>query len=80
MPTALSNSSASAAGAAAVTPSDSTVLDFRALWVGGAGNVAVTTRNGEVVTFSGVGAGTILPIQGTRVRAATTATLILALN
>lgn len=80
MPTALSNSSASAVGAAAVTPSDSTPLDFRALWVGGAGNVAVTTRNGEDVTFSAVPAGSVLPIQGTRVRAATTATLILALN
>lgn len=81
MPTALSNSSASAAGAAAVTPSDSTVLDFRALWVGGAGNVAVRTRNGQTVTFSGVAAGTILPVQGDRVMSTnTTATLILALN
>ena len=81
MPTALANTSASAAGAVAVTPSDSTALDFRALWVGGAGNVAVRTRNGQTVTFSGVAAGTVLPVQGDRVMSAsTTATLILALS
>lgn len=80
MPTVLSNSSASAVSAVAVVKSDSTVLDFRALYVGGAGDVVVTTRNGEVATFTAVPAGSVLPIQGNRVRAATTATNILALN
>ena len=81
MPNAASNSSASASGAVAVTKSDTTALDFRALWVGGAGNVAVRTRNGQTVTFEGVAAGTILPIQGDRVMSTnTTATLILALS
>lgn len=81
MPTAASNSSSSASGAVSVTPSDSTALDFRALWVGGAGNVAVRTRNGQTVTFVGVGAGVILPIQGDRVMSTnTSATAILALS
>lgn len=66
-----------------VTPADS---DFasnaqaRALWVGGAGNVRVTTVGGEDVLFSGVPAGTVLPVSVKRVWATnTTATLIVAL-
>lgn len=71
----------SARRAAVVTASDSTVLEVtRALYVGGGGNVAVTTLNGDSVTFVGVGAGTILPIQVTKVLSTgTTATSILAL-
>ena len=71
-----------ARSALAVTPNDSTVLQsgIRALYVGGAGNVSVVTAGGQTVTFSGVPAGQILPIQVTRVRATgTTASLILAL-
>jgi hypothetical protein len=62
-------------------PSDSTLIGpFNALYVGGAGNVAVTTINGQVVTFTAVPVGTILPIRGTKVMATnTTATFILAL-
>ena len=71
-----------ARSALAVTPNDSTVLQagIRALYVGGAGNVSVITVGGQTVTFVGVGAGSMLPIQVARVRATdTTATSILAL-
>lgn len=63
-----------------VSPSDSTDLTHatRALWVGGAGNISVDTVGGETaVVFSGVAAGTLLPLAVTRVRSTnTTATLI----
>jgi len=73
----------SAHSALAVTPSDSTVLPTtRGLWVGVAGNVAVTMADdGNNITFVGVLAGSILPIQVTQVLATgTTATNIIALN
>lgn len=71
-----------AASAAAVTPSDSTVLTrVRALYVGGAGNVAVTfPGNPTAVTFVGVMAGAVLPVQAEKVMSTnTTATSIVAL-
>lgn len=67
--------------AAAVTPHDSTNLTTaaRSLFVGGAGNV-VAIVNGQAITFTGVPAGSILPIVATRVNATnTTATAIVAL-
>ena len=68
---------ASATSSGAVTPSDSTVLDFNALFVGGAGNVSIDhTEGGTAVVYTGVVAGTILPVSGVRVNAATTATNI----
>lgn len=74
---------APALGAVAVTPSDAadlTVVPTRSLWVGGAGNVNVDMADGTTVLFSGVTAGTILPLQVKRVRStSTTATLIVAL-
>jgi hypothetical protein len=65
----------------AITPSDSTVIAAtRGIWVGGAGNLAVTMGSGAVLTFAGVAAGTLLPIQVQKVMATnTTATLILGL-
>lgn len=71
-----------ATSAAAVTPDDGTVLPiFNALHVGGTGNVAVLTKNGETVTFTGVPSGSILPVAGTKVMATnTTATAIVALR
>lgn len=74
---------APANSAAAVTPS-ATALAFttRALYVGGAGSVAVTMAGGGNVTFVGVPAGAVLPIRVTHVLAAgsgTTATNIVAL-
>lgn len=68
--------------AVAVTASDSTDLTgTRGLYVGGAGNVAVRCIHSPdtTVTLNSVPAGSIIPIQVTRVMAATTATNIVAL-
>ena len=53
----------------AITGNDSTDLTVfpRAIYVGGAGNVKVTTLGGDTVTFSGVLAGTVLPVRVKRV-------------
>lgn len=67
----------------AVTPSDSTPLPagVRALWVGGAGDVAVVFVQGTAaVTLKAVDAGECLPVQVTKVMLTnTTATDIVAL-
>jgi hypothetical protein len=66
----------------AVTPSDITVfaIPTRGLYIGGAGNVAVT-MGGVVVLFTAVPVGTFMNIAVTKVMATnTTATLITALN
>ena len=69
-----------ASGAAAVTPSDGTELNCRALYVGTSGNVVVQMPNRDTaITFSGVLGGTILPVSVRRVMAATTASNIVAL-
>jgi hypothetical protein len=70
-----------AQGLIAVTPSDTTALKgVRAIYVGGAGNVAVTMADGSTGTFNAVPVGIPLPIQCTKVMATnTTATNILAL-
>jgi hypothetical protein len=79
----MSEASDPATGCVAVTPSDTTVLDCRALFVGGAGNVAIATRDrptATAVTFTGVLAGSILPVAAYKVMATnTTATNIVAL-
>lgn len=70
------------ANAAAVTPSDSADLAdvTQALYVGGAGALAVVMQGGQTVTFSAVPVGTVLDIRVSRVKATgTTATLIIAL-
>lgn len=72
-----------AAGAFAVTPSDSTTLaGVRALYVGGAGNVAVMPfGSGTAVTLVGATAGSIIPVRCTKVMSTnTTATNIVALT
>ena len=77
------SSSGPAQGAAAVTPNDGAnlaVAGSRGLWVGGAGNVAVVTAQGDSVTFTGVPAGYLLQVAVSRVLATgTTATNLLAL-
>lgn len=48
-----------------VTLSDSTVLDARSIWVGGAGDLTVQLlddADGTTTLFSGIAAGTLLPI------------------
>lgn len=69
-------------GGRAITPNDTTVFAAtRALWIGGAGAVAVTFADGTTATLSGVPAGTRLPIAVTQVKATgTTATLIVGLD
>lgn len=76
------NNSAPAISAGAVTTSDSTNLSSfaRALYVGVGGNIAAVMPNDDVVTFSNVPTGTILPVRVKRVNATnTTATNIVAL-
>lgn len=78
----LKDQRALASEAIAVTPADGTDLATTqaALFIGGAGNVKVDMTGSGTVTFSGVAAGTFLPILVDRVYATgTTATNILAL-
>lgn len=50
------------------------------IFVGGAGNVELVSPNGTVKVFTGIAAGTFLPVIAKRVNAAnTTATLMLGL-
>ena len=65
-----------------ITPHDTTGIvsgGCLGIWVGGTGNLVVTDRDNTVVTFTSVPAGTLLPITPKIIRAATTATLIIAL-
>lgn len=73
-----------AANFEAVTKSDSVNYTnsrvARALYVGGAGAVALVSVHGVAVTFSGVLAGSVLPVQHIRVNSTnTTATNMVAL-
>jgi hypothetical protein len=65
----------------AITTSDSTPVNCRALYVGGAGSVAITAMGDTAaVTLVGVPAGTLLPIACKFVMATnTTATSLVAL-
>lgn len=51
-----------AINAQAITTSDSTTYNpaIRALYVGGAGNVAITTSQGDVVTLTAVPVGAVI--------------------
>lgn len=61
-----------ASGLVSITPSDTAdIPGIRALWVGGAGNIAIDAGNGAV-TLVGVAAGSLLPIQAKRVMATNT--------
>lgn len=74
----------SAAGSVSVTASDTTVFDppGRALWIGGAGNVAVRMAGDESTpTLVGVQAGTMISICVDKVLSTgTTATSIVLLR
>lgn len=66
--------------AVSVTPSDSTVVLFSALYIGATGNLAIKTAAGTTVTFASVPAG-FFPVSGTAVMATgTTASSIIALT
>lgn len=71
-------------GAKAVTPNDSTNLTYPSvIYVGsvaGGAAVKVTTAQGDVVTFSGLPAGFVIPVQVIRVwSTGTTASSLLAI-
>jgi hypothetical protein len=65
----------------AVTKSDTEMTyACRSIFVGGAGNLSLTLMDGTtVLVLTGVVAGTLLPIRARAIRAATTATNIVAL-
>ena len=67
--------------AAVVTPSDTADQGLvRGLFIGGAGDVSLVTAAGRTVVFTGVLAGSILPVRCTKVRSTgTNATNIVAL-
>ena len=76
-----SGNDAPAEHAFAIPPDDNNDLDnlagggvARALWVGSAGNVAVVTVSGASVTFKGVAAGTLIPVQVKKVLSTGTTT------
>lgn len=67
--------------AAAITPSDSTNLGGKAIYVGGAGNVTVLTESDATVLFTAPPVGSVIPIRFKRVNATgTTATALVALS
>ena len=60
-------------GATAVTPSDSVNLPTPSVvFVGSSGNIKVTTAQGDEVTFFGLSAGQVIPVQVIRVWATDT--------
>jgi hypothetical protein len=66
-----------------LTKSDTTVYSppMDALYVGGAGAAALVTADGQTVTFSGLAAGSILPVSFTKLMSANTdATDVLGLR
>ena len=67
--------------AVAITPHDSNAISpTRAIYVGGDGDISVTTTAGDSVVFYSASAGTILPISVALVKATgTTATNLLGL-
>lgn len=55
-------------GAQAITPSNTDNLPSPSVvYIGGSGSVKVTTAFGDVVTFVGLVAGTVIPVQVIRV-------------
>ena len=64
----------------AITPNNSADLDIatRAIYVGGNGNLKITTVGGDTVTLTGVVAGMIYPLRAVRVwSTGTTATSLI---
>jgi hypothetical protein len=69
------------ANAAAITPSDTNDLanDTRAIYVGTGGTMNVTMPNGTQLQFTGLVAGSTVPIRVRRVRTGGTASGLIAL-
>lgn len=78
--TAFKTATSPAVSQVAITKSDTTVYDppLKALWVGGAGDVAVVAADDTAaVTISGVNGGQIIPVSISKVMSTnTTATLM----
>jgi len=70
-----------AAEATEVTPADVDLEQYtRGIYIGGAGDLAVVMADKEnTVTFKNLVAGSLLPIRVSQIKAATTATFIVAL-
>lgn len=67
----------------AITANDGTDLaaETRAIYVGGAGTLALVLASGDAVTFTGLTAGTLLPVRAIRVKATgTSATQLVGLH
>ena len=65
---------------AAIVPSDTTLLNVRGIYVGVTGNISLLTAGGNAITLTAVLAGTILPIETSRINATgTTATSLVGL-
>lgn len=76
----MSESVAPATKYAAITPSDTTIVGCRAIYVGGAGNLSLQAyEGGPTVVFTAPAIGVEHPLSAYRVMAATTATLLVAL-
>jgi hypothetical protein len=72
-----------ATNAVLITPSDSTdlVAVSRAVYIGTTGNMKVTMQDSGTVLFTGIPAGTTLPIRVSRIwSTTTTASTIIALS
>lgn len=69
------------ANAFEVTPNDTTPLpvDAQALYIGDTGDVEVTTKDGDDLTFTAVPAGTTLPVAVSHVKTGTSSTIVIAL-
>lgn len=81
IPETLGAGISTAYGGFAVTPSDSTVISTRAVYVGGGGDLAVVMASGETVTLASVPSGALLPLRVQKVMSTnTTATDIVGLT
>ena len=71
-----------ATAAAAITPDDTNAFAniSRAIYVGNTGDISAEMKDGQIVTFANVQAGTVLAIRAIRVRVTgTTASGLVAL-
>jgi hypothetical protein len=65
----------------AITPSDTTEINVRGIYVGGAGNLAVQMEGGGEVTLTAVLVGHVYKIAARKVKATgTTATALIGLK
>lgn len=58
--------------AEAITPSNSTQGNWKGLYIGTTGNVAVVTAGGTTTVFTAVPAGGIIPLEVVQVRSTST--------